>query len=156
MEPFTIRVENKFNERKRSLLVFNSAIGRDFTIPWPEGPRPEFMDFDIPAEYPHGEEPHLLIRVAPRHLGDGEDTISANVYLPGKAGIQFRNLEESALSITPSEKETIMELPEGPPNWQLKIKRPGPAGGDYAGEPTNSDTLRNGVHDNVTVGDNGD
>jgi len=141
MKHFRIRVENKFKQGERGILVYNSADKNDTFIPWPEWgcegrEEPNWKVFDIP-----NDKDFLLITVTPR---PNELEKPCKVELPSEANLRFLPIEEKETLIDPSNGgRAAMIIDEGPHTWQLKITRPRECSGTRNPE------------DNVTVGDDG-
>ncbi len=137
---FTIRVENKFKEGERGILVYNSADKKDTFIPWPKDgcqgyEEPNWKDFNIPTD-----KDFLLITVTPR---PNELEEPCKVELPSEAKLRFLPIDETETLFVPANGgRAAMIIDEGPHAWQLKITRP-------------SRHYRTRNPDNVTVGDNG-
>ena len=159
---FTIRVENKFKEGERSLLVYSSSEEKDFIIPWPkDAKKPEYHDFEIPPKCPLGKENYLLLTVSPRLNKKDKDKLSCKIDLPGEAKIKFIPIEENHIDINPCGDRTVMRIEESAPTWQLKITRPDNLGSckyrtvRMFALPL-SPNPEEETPDTVTVGDNGE
>ena len=111
-EEFGITVKNKLVKEKRDINVYHQAtrsahiISRNSSITLPLGATRQ-------------EEDYLHISVI---RGPGNLWKNCLIDLPSWANFEFSS--EGKMAVTHSGDRMVLNIPPGPPTWQLKITRP--------------------------------
>lgn len=123
MEGLKITVENKCEEGKRKIIVYNSSNQEYSFIPNKgEMGTVTAKEFIIPPVFPPDQENYLVIAPAP---GPGNSVGPCEIDIPLNSGSQI-NITQSGIenmTITPSGEKTSLTIPLSQPGWQLKIAR---------------------------------
>ena len=148
MENLKITVENKGEEGKRKLVIYNSSDQEYSFIPNKDeqGAITTKKEYNIPP-VEQDQENYLVIAPAP---GPGNEVGTCTIDIPLESGSQIKFTQSGIenLTITPSETKTSLTISPGQPGCQLKITRtsllsesrdPVGSGQGSHGDPTPSD-----------------
>jgi hypothetical protein len=122
MEGLKIRVENKCEEGKRKLVVYNGSNQEYSFIPNKgEQGTVTTREYNIPL-VEQDQENYLVIAPAP---GPGDVVGPCTVDIPVISGspITITQTGIENMTVTPSGEKTSLTIPLSPPTWQLTIAR---------------------------------
>jgi hypothetical protein len=122
MEDIKITVENKGEEGKRKLVVYNGSDQEYSFIP-DKGEQGDVTtkEYKIPSGEQNGKN-YLLIAPAP---GPDDKVGLCTVDIPVNSVSQIKITQSGIenMTITPSSEKTSLTIPLSPATWQLKITR---------------------------------
>jgi len=123
MEDLKITVENKGEEGKRKLVVYNSSNQEYSFIPNKDvqGAVITKKEYIIPP-VEQDQENYLVIAPAPGP-GDEVGTCTIDIPVDPSSKIKFTQSGIENMIFTPSGENTSLTISPGQPGWQLKITR---------------------------------
>lgn len=145
MEGLKITVENKCEEGKRKIVVYNSSNHEYSFIPNKgEMGTVTVKEYNIPPVYPPDRENYLMIAPAP---GPGNSVGPCKIDLPLNSGSSITIIQSGIENMTmvASGSNTSLTIPLSPPTWQLKI-----AGTSLLSDPRGPVSSEHGSHGQTT------